>query len=77
MSYILGDMYIMQIKIPVKGCAYPQWVSVRPSHSEKPYIYDSEIEAYQMLNLCYGGSSYPTRVGKWYASKKPYLKESV
>jgi len=51
----------MQIKIPRKisrpndkPVYIMQWVSVKPSKSDKPYEYKTETEAYDMLKMCYG-----------------------
>ena len=37
------------------------WVSVRPTGGQ-PYQYDTELEAHQMADMCYGGAFVPFRV---------------
>lgn len=38
-----------------------QWVSVRPKGGQ-PYQYDTETEAHQAADMCYGGAFVLTRV---------------
>ena len=38
-----------------------KWVSVRPKGGQ-PYQYDTETEAHQAADMCYGGAFVPFRV---------------
>ena len=41
----------MQIRL-WKNTQEKEWVSVKPTHGQ-PYEYDTKVEAYHTLNMCY------------------------
>ena len=43
--------YRMQIRL-WKNTQEKEWVSVKPTHGQ-PYEYDTKVEAYHTLNMCY------------------------
>ena len=53
------NKYEFQIK--VRKDRGMQWVSVRPTGGQ-PYQYDTETEAHQAADMCYGGAFVLTRV---------------
>lgn len=43
--------YEMQLKITKKG--KEEWLSIKPTNSDIPYQYKTELEALKMLDICY------------------------
>ena len=56
---IMQSKYEFQIK--VRKDRVMQWVSVRPKGGQ-PYQYDTETEAHQAADMCYGGAFVLTRI---------------
>ena len=47
-----SQKYIVQVSVKNNEGEY-EWKNVQPSHSNNPYEFDNENEAYRMINMCY------------------------